>query len=592
MSDILLSIRDLSVDFTTIEGPVRAVKNISFDIPKGKTVGLVGESGSGKSVTSLAVMRLIPNPPGVISTGQMLFQGQDLVKVSESEMRKIRGNKISMIFQEPMTSLNPVFKVGYQIAEVLQLHQGMSQKQARERAIELLDQVGIPNPKHKIDAYPHEMSGGQKQRVMIAMAIGCEPDLLICDEPTTALDVTIQKQVIELMHKLQQQYNMSMLFITHDLGVIADIADDVVVMYRGDIVEKGATEQIFTAPQHPYTKGLIACRPPMDRRPKRLATVSDFMDASGKELGSEHKQRVVELLNSDRPVKHASEAGETLLEIKNLSKYFPIRGGVFGTVQDQFKAVDDVSFTVQKGRTLGLVGESGCGKTTLGRTILRLIEPSAGEIIYKGQDITKLGAEDMRKLRRKMQIIFQDPYASLNPRMTVGAAIMEPMNIHKLGANSTERKAMAAELMERVGLPGKFLQRYPHEFSGGQRQRICIARALAVKPEFIICDESVSALDVSIQAQILNLLLDLQDEFGLTYIFISHDLAVVKFIADEVAVMNGGKIVERADSDAIYKSPQQEYTRKLLSAIPKGVPKSMAARGVDGIKYDWQSPTK
>ncbi len=588
MSDILLSIRDLSVDFATKEGPVRAVKNISFDIPKGKTVGLVGESGSGKSVTSLAVMRLIPNPPGVISTGQMLFQGQDLVKVSESEMRKIRGNKISMIFQEPMTSLNPVFKVGYQIAEVLQLHQGLSPKAARERAIELLDQVGIPNPRQKIDSYPHEMSGGQKQRVMIAMAIGCEPDLLICDEPTTALDVTIQKQVIELMQKLQEQYRMSMLFITHDLGVIADIADDVVVMYRGDIVEKGTTEQIFMNPQHPYTKGLIACRPPMDRRPKRLATVSDFMDSSGKELSSEHKNHVIELLNSNRPVKHASEVGETLLEIKNLSKHFPIRGGVFGTVKDHFKAVDDVSFTVQKGRTLGLVGESGCGKTTLGRTILRLIEPTAGSIVYKGQDITQLGAEEMRKLRRKMQIIFQDPYASLNPRMTVGAAIMEPMNIHKLGANATERKQMAAELMERVGLPGKFLARYPHEFSGGQRQRICIARALAVKPEFIICDESVSALDVSIQAQILNLLLDLQDEFGLTYIFISHDLAVVKFIADEVAVMNGGKIVERADSDAIYKNPQQDYTRKLLSAIPRGVPKSLAAKGVDGIKYDWQ----
>lgn len=575
--DNLLSIRDLEVTFSTQEGPVHAVKRISFDIPRGTTVGLVGESGSGKSVTSLATMRLIPSPPGEVTNGQILFNGTDLLKISEAEMRKIRGNKISMIFQEPMTSLNPVFTVGYQIAEVLKLHQGMNNSQARARTLELLIQVGIPTPEIKIDSYPHEMSGGQKQRVMIAMAIGCEPDLLICDEPTTALDVTIQKQVLDLMQDIQKQYHMSMLFITHDLGVIADIADDVVVMYRGDIVEKSTTEEIFIRPQHPYTKGLLACRPPLEKHPRRLVTVSDFMDAQGNEKAPPK----VEYVNPVRPFTEA--VNPVILEINNLKKYFPIRGGIFGTVKDHFKAVEDVSFKVRKGRTLGLVGESGCGKTTLGRTILRLIEPTAGEIIWKGKDITELGSEDMRKLRRQMQIIFQDPYASLNPRMTIGAAIMEPMDIHKIGANREERKERAAQLLHKVGLSGNVLNRYPHEFSGGQRQRICIARALAVEPEFIICDESVSALDVSIQAQILNLLLDLQEEMNLTYIFISHDLAVVKFISDEVLVMNKGQLVEMADAEEIYRNPKNEYTRNLLSAIPKGVPKTLAAKGVKAV---------
>lgn len=572
--DILLSIKDLCVEFSTKEGNVKALKNVSIDIPRGKTVGLVGESGSGKSVTSLATMGLIPSPPGIVTNGEILLDGEDLLKKSDHEMRKIRGNKISMIFQEPMTSLNPVFTVGFQIAEVLKLHQGMDGAQARARTLELLEQVGIPTPEQKIDAYPHELSGGQKQRIMIAMAIGCEPDLLICDEPTTALDVTIQKQVLELMLDLQKKYGMSMLFITHDLGVIADIADEVVVMYRGDIVEKNSTEEIFMRPQHPYTKGLLACRPPLEKHPRRLVTVSDFMT----EEGAEKTPPKVEFINPVRPFTESDNP--VILEVNGLKKYFPIRGGIFGRVKDQFKAVDGVSFKVRKGRTLGLVGESGCGKTTLGRSVLRLLEPTAGEILWKGEDLAKASASRMRDLRRDLQIIFQDPYASLNPRMTIGAAITEPMEIHGLGDSKKDRMDKAAELLEKCGLSGKVLNRYPHEFSGGQRQRVCIARALAVDPEFIICDESVSALDVSIQAQILNLLLDLQEDMDLTYIFISHDLAVVKFISDDVMVMNNGKVVEMANAEEIYASPKEAYTRKLLSAIPKGVPKTLLDKGV------------
>jgi peptide/nickel transport system ATP-binding protein len=566
----LLSIRDLRVQFSTKEGPLEAIKGISFDIPKGKTVGLVGESGSGKSVTSLAIMRLIPDPPGKITGGQVLFHDQNLLELSEREMRKIRGNKISMIFQEPMTSLNPVFTVGSQICEVLQLHQGLSRKLAREKALDLLNQVGIPNPTQKIDSYPHEMSGGQKQRVMIAMAIGCEPDLLIADEPTTALDVTIQKQVLELMLGLQEQYKMSMLFITHDLGVIADIADDVVVMYRGEIVEKNKTDEIFVNPKHPYTRGLLSCRPSFDKHPRRLLTVSDFMTEEGKEKPK------VEIEYYEKASRgFTQEKNPVLVETKELKKYFPIRGGFFGTVKNYAKAVDGVSLQVRRGRTLGLVGESGCGKTTFGRSLLRLIEPTDGEVFFKGQNITQISQEEMRKLRRNMQIIFQDPYASLNPRLTVGSAIMEPMEIHGIGSSFSERRDMTAALLEQCGLSGKFLNRYPHEFSGGQRQRVCIARALAVKPEFIVCDESVSALDVSVQAQILNLLLDLQDQLNLTYIFISHDLAVVKFMADEVAVMFNGKVIEQASADEIYRNPREEYTKNLLSAIPKGIPKRL-----------------
>ncbi len=561
----LLEVKNLCVDFHTEESSVRAVNGISFNIPKGKTVGLVGESGSGKSVTSLCTMGLLASPPGKISAGEILFEGKDLLKLPESEMRKIRGNRISMIFQEPMTSLNPVFTVGYQIVEALRLHQKMNKSQAWKRAAELLNEVGIPNPTERVKSYPHEMSGGQRQRVMIAMAIACEPDLLIADEPTTALDVTIQKQILELLQNLQNQYQMSMLFITHDLGVIGDIADQVIVMYRGNLVEQGSATELFQNPQHPYTKGLLACRPSLDKNFHRLATISDFMNTDGTE------KKFDESTLGQKDERTLTDKDQVLLEIKDIKKHYPVRSGWFGQNKEWVKAVDGVSLKVHKGRTLGLVGESGCGKTTLGRTILRLIEPTAGQVLYDGKDVTALDRSAMRAMRRKMQIIFQDPYASLNPRMSVGAAIMEPMAIHNLGANKKDRIDKAAQLMERVGLETKFLNRYPHEFSGGQRQRICIARALAVEPEFIICDESVSALDVSIQAQILNLLLDLQQDMGLTYIFISHDLAVVKFISDELAVMNQGQIVEMAKASEIYRSPQNEYTKKLLDSIPKGI---------------------
>lgn len=571
MTSPLLSVKDLVVEFQTGEGIVRAVNNISFDIPAGKTIGIVGESGSGKSVTSLAVMGLLQKPAAKIPQGQILFNGQDLLKYDEAKMREIRGNQISMIFQEPMTSLNPVFKVADQIAETIRIHKNVSKKEAWDRAVDLMNQVGIPNPAASAHKYPHEMSGGQKQRVMIAMAIACEPKLLICDEPTTALDVTIQKQVLDLLHNLQQKHHMSMMFITHDLGVIGDIADDVVVMYRSNVVEKNNAKEIFYTAKHPYTKGLLACRPKLGANPRRLLTVSDFMDEHGVEKHVSAERVVV----FEKESEDKQRESDVLLEVKNLVTQFPIKGGMFGRTVDHFKAVNDVSFTLKKGKTLGLVGESGCGKTTLGRSILRLVEPSAGNIIYNGKDITHVYAEELRLLRRKMQIIFQDPYSSLNPRMTVSEILTEPLNIHNVGSSRQERLDMAKELFQKVGMPAAQLNRYPHEFSGGQRQRICIARALMLRPEFVICDESVSALDVSIQAQVLNLLLDLQQEFGLTYVFISHDLSVVNFIADEVGVMNKGKIIEMDKASNIYKNPKEDYTRALLSAIPKGEVKNI-----------------
>jgi peptide/nickel transport system ATP-binding protein len=571
MSDILLSIKDLTVDFRTDDGNVRAVNNVSFDIPRGKTIGLVGESGSGKSVTSLACMRLIPNPPGIISNGEIIFEGQDLLKLREDEMRKIRGNDISMIFQEPMTSLNPVFTVGNQISESLILHKGMTKKDAWDRSIELMDLVGIPTPTRKAITYPHEMSGGQKQRVMIAMAMACEPKLLICDEPTTALDVTIQQQVLDLMLKLQDEFNMSMLFITHDLGVVADIADEVVVMYRSNVVEKNTTKEIFTGAKHPYTRGLVACRPGLETNPKRLLTMDDFLDEKGVEIEVSEAKTKPHI----KDFNFTEERNPVILEVRDLNTHFPIKGGFFGRVIDHVKAVNDVSFDLRKGRTLGLVGESGCGKTTLGRSILRLVEPTSGSVAYNGTELTTLNSNDMREMRKKIQIIFQDPYSSLNPRMTIGQILTEPMDIHKIGSGRSERLDRSAELLKKCGLLGDHLNRYPHEFSGGQRQRICIARALAVNPEFIICDESVSALDVSVQAQVLNLLLDLQDELGLTYIFISHDLSVVNFISDEVGVMNDGQIVEFGTASEVYHTPKMDYTKSLLSAIPKGIPKEL-----------------
>jgi len=567
----LLKVNNLCVDFNTPEGIVRAVNDISFTVPLGKTVGLVGESGSGKSVTSLAVMGLIPNPPGIISGGEILFEGVDLVKSSEDYMRKIRGNQIGMIFQEPMTSLNPVFRVGDQISEVLILHMGLTKKQAWQRSVDLLNQVGIPDPARSAMKYPHEMSGGQKQRVMIAMAIACEPKLLICDEPTTALDVTIQKQVLDLMFDLQDKYKMGMLFITHDLGVIADIADDVVVMYRSNLVEQNTCKEIFTKANHPYTKGLLACRPALDKNPKRLLTVSDFME----EDGTEKPVDLEKTKKYDKVYEVDEKKNPYLLEVNDFHVHFPIKGGLFGMTVDHFKAVNGVSFKLRKGMTLGLVGESGCGKTTLGRALLRLIEPTKGQVIYDGIDITALGKEELKKMRSRVQIIFQDPYSSLNPRMTIGEILLEPMELHNIGKNKEERIQKANWLMKKVGMLGNQLSRYPHEFSGGQRQRICIARALAVNPEFIICDESVSALDVSVQAQVLNLLQDLQEEFGLTYIFISHDLSVVNYISDEVAVMNQGKFVELDIAENVYLSPKEDYTKNLLAAIPKGLPKEL-----------------
>lgn len=581
-NQILLEVKNLCTGFHTEDGFVTAVKNISFTLNKGETLGIVGESGSGKSVTSLSVMRLI-SEPGKISNGEINFYSPEhgkvnLLQLPEKEMRKYRGNEIAMIFQEPMTSLNPVFTCGNQVMEAIKLHMNVSGKEARERTLALFKEVQLPRPEKMLDAYPHQLSGGQKQRVMIAMAMACNPSVLIADEPTTALDVTVQKTILELIKKLQKEHGMSVIFITHDLGVIAEIADRVLVMYKGNIVEEGAVQQIFTNPQHPYTKGLLACRPPLDKQLKVLPTLRDFMkeDAEGNmqsiERSVDEVKRELEV-TQQMQLQHREKlyAQKPVLEIKNLQTWFPIKKGLFGKTTDHVKAVDDVSFEVFPGEVLGLVGESGCGKTTLGRTILRLIEPTYGEIKFKGDDVAKLDDAELRKMRKHIQIIFQDPYSSLNPRMTIGSAIFEPMKVHKLHGNDKNRKAKVVELLERVGLSSVHYNRYPHEFSGGQRQRVCIARALAVDPQFIICDESVSALDVSVQAQVLNLLNELKQEFGLTYIFISHDLSVVKFMSDRMVVMNKGKIEEMGFADEIYNNPKTPYTQKLIEAIPKGI---------------------
>jgi len=579
---LLLEVKNLVTEFRTEDQTVKAVNGISFSLNKGETVGIVGESGSGKSVTSLSIMRLIPNPPGKIVSGEIIFHSRtrgvvDLTKLTEKEMRTFRGNEIAMIFQEPMTSLNPVFTCGDQVMEAIMLHQKVSKKEAKEKTIELFKEVQLPRPDKIFDTYPHQISGGQKQRVMIAMAMSCNPSLLIADEPTTALDVTVQKTILELMEKLQHEHEMGLIFITHDLGVIAELADKVVVMYNGKIVEQGNVLDIFSNPQHPYTKGLLACRPPLNKRLHILPTVSDFMRVEEDGTVTENEKSVQEVINSlvvshqEREL-HLKEIykNQPILQVRNLKTYFPIRKGIFGKSKEFVKAVDDVSFEVYPGETLGLVGESGCGKTTLGRTILRLIEPTAGEIIYNGQNIAELSAKQMREIRKHMQIIFQDPYSSLNPRITIGEAIMEPMKVHGILSNDEERKERVIELLNRVNMSSEHFYRYPHEFSGGQRQRICIARALALNPQFIICDESVSALDVSVQAQVLNLLNELKKEFKFTYIFISHDLSVVKFMSDRMIVMNKGKIEEMGYADDIYANPKTEYTRKLINSIPKG----------------------
>ncbi|MDV7516494.1 ABC transporter ATP-binding protein [Acinetobacter baumannii] len=563
----LLHIENLRVSFKGEDKQyIETVKGISFDIPTNTTVALVGESGSGKSVTSLATMGLLPVGQSKIDEkSKIIFEGKDLLDLSRTEMRKICGKDIAMIFQEPMSSLNPVFTVGNQIAEVLCLHMGMSRKQARQRVLELLKEVGIPSPETKIDAYPNQLSGGQQQRVMIAMAIACEPKLLIADEPTTALDVTIQKQIIDLLESLRQRRQMSMLFITHDLALVGEIADQVIVMRHGEIREQGTAEQVLEQPKDVYTRALLYCRPQMSQRPYRLPVTSDFMRQENNIL-VEQSFDVSEIperkrgLNGDEYI---------ILEVKDLKKSFYSRKGLFG--KEEFQAVKGVSFKLAKGKTLGLVGESGSGKTTVGLLLMRLHQASGGQALIEGKDILSLTEKEFAKYQRKIQIIFQNPYASLNPRFTIGQILLEPMQIHGIGKDDAERKQIALGLLERVNLPEQAYYRYPHEFSGGQRQRIAIARCLTLKPEILICDESVSALDVSVQAQVLNLLQDLQDEFGLSYIFISHDLSVVKYISDQVMVMNHGEVVEIANSDELYAHPQHDYTKRLLQAIPQGI---------------------
>ncbi|HAV5323534.1 TPA: ABC transporter ATP-binding protein [Acinetobacter baumannii] len=563
----LLHIENLRVSFKGEDKKyIETVKGISFDIPANTTIALVGESGSGKSVTSLATMGLLPVGQSKIDEqSKIIFEGKDLLSLSRKDMRKICGKDIAMIFQEPMSSLNPVFTVGNQIAEVLCLHMGLNRKQARQRVLELLKEVGIPSPETKIDAYPNQLSGGQQQRVMIAMAIACEPKLLIADEPTTALDVTIQKQIIDLLESLRKRRQMSMLFITHDLALVGEIADKVIVMRHGEIREQGAAEQVLEQPKDVYTRALLYCRPQMSQQPYRLPVTSDFMRQENNIL-VEQSFDVSEIPERKRGLNGDEQI---ILEVKDLKKSFYSRKGLFG--KEEFQAVKGVSFKLAKGKTLGLVGESGSGKTTVGLLLMRLHQASGGQALIEGKDILSLTEKEFAKYQRKIQIIFQNPYASLNPRFTIGQILLEPMQIHGIGKDDAERKQIALGLLERVNLPEQAYYRYPHEFSGGQRQRIAIARCLTLKPEILICDESVSALDVSVQAQVLNLLQDLQDEFGLSYIFISHDLSVVKYISDQVMVMNHGEVVEIANSDELYAHPQHDYTKRLLQAIPQGI---------------------
>lgn len=567
----LLRINNLSVDFIAESGITNALKNISLTVNRGEVVAIVGESGSGKSVTSLSILQLLPSPPAHYPSGEILFSENgneviDLLKKDRHSLQDIRGNKIAMIFQEPMTSLNPVMTCGKQVMEALQLHKKLSKAAAKQKTLDWFNKVKLPDPEAAFDRYPHQLSGGQKQRVMIAMAMCCEPSLLICDEPTTALDVTVQKTILQLIKELQQQSNMGVIFITHDLGVVTEIADRAVVMYKGEIVEENNVRSLLTAPQHPYTKALMACRPVNHQRGERLPVVSDFL-----RITDDRPQTTTTV----HPVKDSSVVhsplSEVLLETKRLSVWFPAKRTLFEKATAYIKAVDDISFEVYKGETLGLVGESGCGKTTLGRALLRLIDPTSGTITYNGIDLTSKKREELRSLRKDIQIVFQDPYSSLNPRLTIGSAIAEPLKVHHILSTEKARKEKVTELLEKVNLKAEHFSRYPHEFSGGQRQRIVIARALALNPSFIICDESVSALDVSVQAQVLNLLNDLKKEFGFTVIFISHDLSVVRYISDRIMVMNKGKIEESGKADDIYFNPQSAYTQKLIASIPAAI---------------------
>jgi peptide/nickel transport system ATP-binding protein len=571
MAKPLLQIKNLQIDFVTDLGTTTAVNNISLEINAGEIVAIVGESGSGKSVTALSILQLLPKPPARYTSGEILFSAdgdtqKDMIRQSPDQLRSIRGNEIAMIFQEPMTSLNPVFTCGFQVQEAIRQHRRVSSAEARRQTIALFEQVKLPDPKNMFHRYPHAISGGQKQRVMIAMAMSCQPRLLICDEPTTALDVTVQKTILQLIRELQQEQQMGVIFITHDLGVVAEIADRAIVMYKGNIVEQSTVQEIFTEAKHPYTKGLLACRPVLHQKGERLPVVSDFLEQKpgNKSTKSETTNPTPYTLNPT--------LDDPLIEVKNLKVWFPSKKSLLGKPIEYVKAVDDVSFTVFKGETLGLVGESGCGKTTLGRTLLRLIEPTSGTILYNGIDLTAKKRDDLKKLRKEIQIIFQDPYSSLNPRLTIGAAIAEPLQIHHVTDNKKERKEKVIELLEKVSLQADHYDRYPHEFSGGQRQRIVIARALALNPSFVVCDESVSALDVSVQAQVLNLLNDLKKEFGFTVIFISHDLSVVRYISDRIMVMNKGKIEESGDAEQIYRNPKTAYTQQLINSIPNPTP--------------------
>ena len=676
MSQPILSVRNLTIDFHSHRGNTRAVQDISFELHRGETLAIVGESDSGKSVTSLALMGLIPLPPGQIVSGEARFQSEalgevDLLQLSDKQLQKVRGNDIGMIFQEPMTSLNPVYTCGSQVVEALRLHTSFSEKEAAARTVELFTMAQLPRPEKIFTSYPHEISGGQKQRVMIAMAMACNPAILIADEPTTALDVTVQARMLRLIDDLRRQHNTAVIFITHDLGVVAEIADRILVMYRGRVVEQGPVLDIFTNPQHPYTKGLLACRPKLSIGRKKLPVVADFMreTADGGFVSTEtaSAQLVDGLASASAhttpqseaetakmfPVEHSVsrsvkpffgvesapglESGQLLpgtedsgnlstgvesvsgmlhettatpepsvapdnkaeapassttqinlvakspspqapiLRVESLNVHFPIRKGFFNRAKEYVRAVDGVSFDIYPGETVGLVGESGCGKTTLGRALLRLVEPTSGSILFDGVDLAALPAEALRRKRREFQMVFQDPYAALNPMMTVGEAILEPMRVHNVGGSRQEQKARVLELLRTVGLKEEHFQRYPHEFSGGQRQRICIARALALQPKCIICDESVSALDVSVQAQVLNLLNDLKREFGITYLFITHDLSVARFMSDRLLVMRQGQIVESGPAADLYANPQHEYTRQLLAAIPKDTPADIRA---------------
>lgn len=568
---VLLNIKNLKISFLRDGEWNEAVHGVDFEVPKGKTLGIVGESGSGKSVSCLALMRLLNERQSRISADEITLDGKDILHLGEEKMHQIRGKRIAMIFQEPMTSLNPVFQCGFQVAEAILAHENVTEEAARQRVIELFKKVMLPRPEAIYKSYPHELSGGQKQRVMIAMALACNPELLIADEPTTALDVTVQKEILKLLKHLQHSDNqddaMSMIFISHDLGVVAEVSDYIMVMHNGKVVEYGEAQEVLNNPKAPYTKGLLACRPPMDLRLKRLPIVKEFLDGVWNDKIDFKNELVV--TQQDRKL-HLENiySREPILKVEHLKTWFPLRKGVFNRVYDHVKAVDDVTFEVYPGETLGLVGESGCGKTTLGRSILRLVEPSEGKIIFEGENVMSLSGNALREYRKRAQIVFQDPYSSLNPKIRVGDAIAEPMMVHGIEPDAKKRREKVCELLTEVGLEPAHYQRYPHEFSGGQRQRICIARALAVRPKLIICDESVSALDVSVQAQVLNLLNRLKKDFGFTYIFISHDLSVVRFMSDRILVMYNGKPVELGDADEIFNNPKNDYTKKLINAIP------------------------